>query len=895
VAVLDTGVDISHPDLAGKMWTDNHADPTYPGGWIEFDLHGNVVGGSTPHDTHGHGTHVSGTVLGGDDSGIAIGVAPDATLMHALVLPGDGGEFAQVIAGMQWSIKPFDQYGDPAGEAAAVVNMSLGEYGYHDAFIGPVWNMKAAGVVPVAAIGNRPPPPPDYEPPPPWPSPPYSRSPGNVYECFGIGATDRQEQVWFENPDEGSGGEVIEWPSSHPQPYIKPDFSAPGVDVYSAAPGGYATLSGTSMAAPHVAGTVALMLEANSSLSVDEIYEILKDTAVWYDEYYPAPPDIRYGWGRIAAFEAVWLAAPTGVYGLVYDADTGWCLVGASVEVHETGQAVYTDSGGTYSVSLHPGTYTLTASYPTFIRRPTLWRSSRVSSPNAISRWSPSGQGCLSLSTTVTLSKYEHGTEAGECLTTTSAMPGTCSMKVMKVIGGWSRCRWPTTVGSFLAALSLVAGMTACVAAPHYELTIASTDGGEVTTPGEGTFSYRAGQAVVLMATPDEGHAFVGWAGDVRTIDDVTAAETTITMNDHYSITAEFQPIFAGGSGTEEDPYQIADWYHLHNVRYYLDAHFILTNDLDSTTPGYEELAGPDANGGKGWQPIGTWLDSFGGTFEGQGYEIRDLFINRPDEVPVGLFAQVGKVTGPVPQAAEIRNLGLVNVDVTGGTEVGALAGRLVGMGVIFRSYSSGSVSGFWLVGGLVGWNYGYIEESRSAGSVTGQYAVGGLVASNDTTGLPVRGKVNYSYSTATVTGEEKVGGLIGVNGGFVTNSYATGDVSGHEKVGGLVGHNVYFGGSVSKSYSTGTVSGNEYVGGLVGKSEPHGAPGNSFWDVETSGIDQSDGGTGKTTAEMMSIATFTTAGWSILGVATGETDRSRIWNIVDAQTYPFLSWQSVL
>lgn len=366
VAVLDTGVDISHPDLAGKMWTDNHADPTYPGGWIEFDLDGNVVVGSTPHDTHWHGTHVSGTVLGGDDSGIAIGVAPDATLMHSLMMPYTDGSHASFLAALEWAIDPFDQYGEPAGAPAQVVSLSGGFIGYVDAFIQPIQNMKGAGLVPVVAIGNRPPPPPDYEPPPPWPSPPYSRSPGNVYECFGIGATDRQEQVWFENPDEGSGGEVIEWPSSHPQPYIKPDFSAPGVDVYSAAPGGYATLSGTSMAAPHVAGTVALMLEANSSLSVDEIYEILKDTAVWYDEYYPAPPDIRYGWGRIDAFEAVWLAAPTGVYGLVYDADTGWYLVGASVEVHETGQAVYTDSGGTYSVSLHPGTYTLTASYPHF-------------------------------------------------------------------------------------------------------------------------------------------------------------------------------------------------------------------------------------------------------------------------------------------------------------------------------------------------------------------------------------------------------------------------------------------------------------------------------------------------------------------------------------------------
>ncbi len=344
VAVSDTGVDMSHPDLAGKMWTDDLGDPTYPGGWIEFDGAGNIVPGSTPYDTASHGTHCSGTVLGGADSGIAIGVAPDAILMHALILPGGGGTFAQVVAGMEWSVEPFDQSGDPAGAPAHVHSMSWGAGGYHDAMIEPIANMRAAGVVPVPAIGNS--------------LEGSSGSPGNVYQAFGIGATDIDDYVeWW------SSGEEIHWPASHPEPYVKPDFSAPGVDVWSSVPGGYGYMSGTSMAAPHAAGTAALMLAANPTLTVDEIYEILKDTAVWYDRYYPEAPCTRYGWGRIDAFEAVAVAAlDSGIEGVVTDADTDDPLEGAKVVVAETGHTRHTDASGHYRFYLLPGSYTLTAS-----------------------------------------------------------------------------------------------------------------------------------------------------------------------------------------------------------------------------------------------------------------------------------------------------------------------------------------------------------------------------------------------------------------------------------------------------------------------------------------------------------------------------------------------------
>jgi hypothetical protein len=85
-------------------------------------------------------------------------------------------------------------------------------------------------------------------------------------------------------------------------------------------------------------------------------------------------------------------------------------------------------------------------------------------------------------------------------------------------------------------------------------------------------------------------------------------------------------------------------------------------------------------------------------------------------------------------------------------------------------------------------------------------------------------------------------------------------------------------------------VTGHEDVGGLVGASS--GIVSHSFWDTETSGQAISDGGTGKSTAEMRDIATFTGAGWNIIAVGVNETDSAYIWNIVDGVTYPFLSWQ---
>ncbi len=358
---------------------------------------------------------------------------------------------------------------------------------------------------------------------------------------------------------------------------------------------------------------------------------------------------------------------------------------------------------------------------------------------------------------------------------------------------------------------------------------------------------------------------------------------------------------------------EIHTWYDLDAVRDDLDGGYILMKDLNSTTPGYEELADLTADEGKGWEPIGVYhpdeavaRTGFTGTFDGQGHEIRDLFINRPDEDNVGLFRYV--------DGGAIEDVGVTNVTVIGGDYVGAVSGSIRdctvskshcsgsvtgndhvgGIGgdascTLTDSHFTGSVTGTQYVGGLVGTNRDTVSKSHFAGEVTGFSFVGGLVGSN------ALGDVFESYSSGKVTGYGYVGGLVGWNYGVVSDCSSTDSVTGTNCVGGLVAKNLD---TVDNCYSTGSVTGDKRVGGLVGANyydgiDRYASISSSFWDIETSGQSTSSGGTGKTTAEMKNTATF--SDWNIIAVTNPDIHNTiYIWNIVDAQTYPFLSWQFV-
>jgi len=212
--------------------------------------------------------------------------------------------------------------------------------------------------------------------------------------------------------------------------------------------------------------------------------------------------------------------------------------------------------------------------------------------------------------------------------------------------------------------------------------------------------------------------------------------------------------------------------------------------------------------------------------------------------------------------------------DVSGASDnIGGLVGYNL-WGTITNCYSTDSVSGNRYVGGLVGENSrAIITNCCSTGSVSGTTDIGGLVGYNHRI-------ITNCYSTGSVSGTTNVGGLVGYNYLTITDCYSEGDVSGDERVGGLVGYNYL--GSISNCYSSGVVSGTTNVGGLVGRKLP-GEVNNSFWDIETSGQATSAGGTGKTTAEMQTMSTFTDAGWDFT---------TPVWTIDEGVDYPRLWWE---
>ena len=292
IAVLDTGVGVSHPDVA--LTTDDPEDPRHPGGWAEFDVNGERLN-STPYDAAKHGTHVSGTVAGGNESGTWIGVAPESDLMHAKVFDSDGGSFARILAGIEWSV----------AQEADVLSLSFGAQCtdgpvYLGDFVAPVRNAQGAGTFVVAATGNG--------------GEGCSSSPGNVYDSLSVGAVGPDGNV----PSFSSGAEIEKteaWgetaPSDWPSSYTVPDVTAPGVGVFSSVPdGGYERMDGTSMAVPHAAGVAALTESSTErDMTPEEHRAVLLQTA---NKPGGGGPDTRNGAGVVDAYDAA-VAAQDGV------------------------------------------------------------------------------------------------------------------------------------------------------------------------------------------------------------------------------------------------------------------------------------------------------------------------------------------------------------------------------------------------------------------------------------------------------------------------------------------------------------------------------------------------------------------------------------------------------
>ncbi|MBO3462525.1 S8 family serine peptidase [Aetokthonos hydrillicola Thurmond2011] len=246
VAVLDTGVDYNHPDLKDNIWTNPNDDAAqgYANdihGWNFVNNNNNVLDTSKV----GHGTHVAGTIAGENNGFGVTGIAYDAKIMPVKVLDDSGaGSYSSIIKGIYYAVD----------HGANVINLSLGGSYPNNSLNSALQYASNKGVIVVMAAGNDSAAQPDY--------------PARYAKNWGltVGAVDQNKNM----------ADFSNCAGSSQLPYV----TAPGVNIYSTIPGNkYTTYSGTSMATPHVAGVVALMLSANHNLTDAQVRQIVTQTA----------------------------------------------------------------------------------------------------------------------------------------------------------------------------------------------------------------------------------------------------------------------------------------------------------------------------------------------------------------------------------------------------------------------------------------------------------------------------------------------------------------------------------------------------------------------------------------------------------------------------------------
>ena len=381
------------------------------------------------------------------------------------------------------------------------------------------------------------------------------------------------------------------------------------------------------------------------------------------------------------------------------------------------------------------------------------------------------------------------------------------------------------------------------------------------------------------------------------------------------------------GAGTSGNPYWVTSAADLAKVGSgtdgcTLDAFYLQTANITLAAP---------AAGASNHTPIGVVGAAFTGTYDGGGFTIDGLVVVMAGD-HVGLF-------GRTDSGVTIRNVHVTRGSITGGEYTGGLMGTAIGGAVSGSSFSGTVTSSVGVVGGLIGYaanstlsgssfsgtvgssvsNVGGligfapnmdVIRSFSEGTVNGQTNVGGLVGQFSSNSS---GDVHASFSTADVNGTgSQVGGLIGLfegpmmggGGGALTNSFARGDVTitgNAHSVGGLIGG--VSDATITRVYATGEVSvsgtGTD-VEGLVGRAARTSFT-DSFWDTQTSGRATIAAGTGKTTAELTSRATFAdvatdglTTAWPIVAGWAPYVDGTTVWGICAGVNdgYPFLLWQ---
>lgn len=361
-----------------------------------------------------------------------------------------------------------------------------------------------------------------------------------------------------------------------------------------------------------------------------------------------------------------------------------------------------------------------------------------------------------------------------------------------------------------------------------------------------------------------------------------------------FFIKAQIPPV---GNGTIANPYQI-------NI---LDNLLWISQNSSEWNKYFIQTADIDASSVNTWVTIGNNITNFNGNYNGQGYSISNLNINEPLNSYLGLFGYINGQSSS--NLSVIKNLKLINFNITGFDNVGALVG-FAQNSKIDSVIVSGNVSGRNSVGGIIGRFYGSsssnlveIHHSRSTCLVNGNTWVGGLIGSNEGSsgGSSI---VENSYYFGDVTGISYVGGIAGMNSAtagtiLVQNCYSRGSVtrlSGTNLgIGAFIGRNSE--GQVINCYSSSNVFYNDTVitdKGFIGNEFNAGIYNNNFFDTTTTNQNNSIGATPKSENDFKTACTFISAGWDFVYENTNGT--GDYWNI-DGFTnsgYPFLQFESV-
>ena len=322
VAILDSGVNYNHLDFADHLWDGGSEYPNHGydivnddndpmDDYVQYDNNGNI-------DSHGHGTHVAGIICGDGTAGSQTGIAPDATLMCVKVFDSIGeGSVTVICDAMQWAVD----------HGCDVINMS---FGYRKLSVADQTlirntcvNVLNSGVIAATSAGNvgnvwglysNPIPDNVGLPggcPPPYLDPEQAQNPGGLSCSVCVGAVDSNDQAadfTSHGPRDWSNSDYADYPYTYGSQtefgLIRPDVCAPGVNIISADSwntSGYQVMRGTSMAAPCVAGCMALMLSKNHEATPEDLCRILEATAV----HLSTGKSNIYGYGRVDVLDAI--------------------------------------------------------------------------------------------------------------------------------------------------------------------------------------------------------------------------------------------------------------------------------------------------------------------------------------------------------------------------------------------------------------------------------------------------------------------------------------------------------------------------------------------------------------------------------------------------------------